>query len=68
MTEHWVAIYSNQKEINYISPSIIRASVETRLSKLHNYFTPIPFPFHPWHFMGLDLPPELYKVLWYMYF
>ena len=34
MTEHWVAIYSNQKEINYISPSIIRASVETRLSKL----------------------------------
>ena len=36
MTEHWVEIYSNQKDINYISPSNIRASVETRLPKLHN--------------------------------
>ena len=36
MTEHWVEIYSNQKDINYISPSSIRASVETRLPKLHN--------------------------------
>ena len=33
MTEHWVVIYSNQKEINYISPSNIRASFETRLPK-----------------------------------
>ena len=30
MTEHWVQIYSNQKEINYISPFNIKASVETR--------------------------------------
>ena len=33
MTEHGVVIYSNQKEINYISPSNIRASFETRLPK-----------------------------------
>ena len=32
MTEHWVVIYSNQKEINYISPSNIRAK-KTRLPK-----------------------------------
>ena len=37
MTKHWVEIlYSNQKAINYISPSSIRASVETRPRKLHN--------------------------------
>ena len=36
MTEHWVQIYSNRKEINYISPSNIRASVETRPPKLRN--------------------------------
>ena len=30
MTEHWVQIYSNQKEINYISPFNIKGSVETR--------------------------------------
>ena len=30
MTEHWVQIYSNQKDIKYISKSNIRASVETR--------------------------------------
>ena len=37
MTENWVEIlYSNQKAINYISPSSIRASVETRPRKLHN--------------------------------
>ena len=29
MTEHWVKMFSNQKDINYISPSTIRASVET---------------------------------------
>ena len=68
MTEHWAVIYANQKEINYISPSNIRASVETRLSKLHNYFTPILSPFHPWHFMRPDLPPELCEVLQYTYF
>ena len=28
--EHWVGSYSNQKAINYISPSNCRASVETR--------------------------------------
>ena len=30
MTEHWVQIYSNQKDIKYISKSNIRVSVETR--------------------------------------
>ena len=52
MTEHWVEIYSNQKEINYISPSNIRASVETRPPKLHNLLQ-FSFPSHPWHFMDL---------------
>ena len=44
-TEHWFQIYSNQKEINYISHSNIRASVETRPPKLHNLlqFSP-PLP------------------------
>ena len=38
MTEQWVQIYSNQKEINYISHSnIYRASAETRPPKLHNF-------------------------------
>lgn len=42
MTEHRVQIYSNQKEINYISPSSIRASVETSQA---TQFTPIhPLP------------------------
>ena len=36
MKELWVEIYSNQKAINYISPSNIRASVETRPPKLPN--------------------------------
>ena len=36
MTELWVQIYSNQKEITFISPSNIRASVETCPPKLHN--------------------------------
>ena len=37
-------IYSNQKEINCISPSSIRASVETHPPKLHNLlqFTLLP--------------------------
>ena len=44
-TDHWVQIYSNQKEIKYISHSNIRASVETRPPKLHNllqFSTPLP--------------------------
>ena len=56
MTEHWAQIYSNQKEINYISPSNIRASVETRPPKLHNLLRFFP-PFHPWHFRGLSPAP-----------
>ena len=42
MTEHWVQICSNQKEIKYISQSNIRATVETRLPRLHNlqFFKP----------------------------
>ena len=51
-TEHWVQIYSNQKEIKYISHSNIRASVETRPPKLHNLLQSVS-PFHPWHFMSL---------------
>ena len=39
-TAHWVQIYSNQKEINYISHSNIRASVETRPPKL-SLFCPV---------------------------
>ena len=46
-------IYSNLKEINYISHSNIRASVETSSPKLHSLLQFSP-PFHPWHFM--DLP------------
>ena len=44
--EHWVEIYSNQRAINYISPSNIRASVETRPPKLYNllHFSPPSFP------------------------
>ena len=34
--EHWVEIYSHQKAINYISPSNLRASVETHPPKLPN--------------------------------
>ena len=34
--EHWVEIYSNQKAINCILPSNIRASVQTRPPKLPN--------------------------------
>ena len=34
--EYWVEIYSNQKAINYISPSNIGAGVETRPPKLPN--------------------------------
>ena len=49
-------MYPNKKEINYISPSSIRASVETRPSKLHNLLQFSP-PNHTWHFIGL--PPSL---------
>ena len=35
-TEQWVQIYSNQKEIKYISPSNSRASVETHPPKINN--------------------------------
>ena len=50
MTEHWVQIYSNQKEINYISPSNIRTSVETRSPKLQNLFQ--------------FSPPSIPDILW----
>ena len=39
MPEDWVQIYFNQKDINYISPSNIRASVETRSPQLHNFLS-----------------------------
>ena len=34
--EHRVQIFSDQEEIKYISPSNVRASVETRPNQLHN--------------------------------
>ena len=44
--EHWVEIYSNQKAINCILPSNIRASVQTRPPKLPNLlqFSPTSIP------------------------
>ena len=54
--EHWVQIYSNQKEIKHISPSNIRADVETALPSYIIYSISLP-PSHPWHFKGL--PPSL---------
>ena len=43
MPEDWIQIYFNQKDINYISPSNIRASVETPLSPV----TQFPLQFSP---------------------
>ena len=44
--EHWVEIYSNQKAINCILPSNIRANVQTRPPKLPNLlqFSPTSIP------------------------
>ena len=52
MTEHWVEMYSNQKEINYASPSNIRGSVETCPPKLHSLlqFSPPSIPDILWAF------------------
>ena len=52
MTEHWVEMYSNQKEINYVSPSNIRASVETHPPNLHSLlqFSPPSIPDILWAF------------------
>ena len=55
-TAHWVQIYSNQKEINYISHSNIRASVATRPPKLHNLLQFSPPSISDMTFM--DLPPS----------
>ena len=63
--EHWVQIYPNKKEINYISPSSIRASVETRPSKLQNLLQ-FFLPSYTWHFIGRS--PEPREVLRYTYF
>ena len=74
MAEHWVAIYSKQKEINYISLSNIRASAETRLPKLHSIillqFSPPFISDILWALISPPppLPPELCKVLQYTYF
>ena len=51
MPEDWVQIYFNQKDINYISPSNIRASVETHSPQLHN-------------FLSNSLPPSVPDILW----
>ena len=54
MPEDWVKIYSNQKEINYISPSNIRASVENGPPQLHNLLS-----------NSLNLPPpSIPDILW----
>ena len=57
-TEHWDQIYSSQKEINYISPSNIRANVETLPPRVHKLLKFSP-RFHPWHLMGL--PPSFQR-------
>ena len=54
--EQWVQTYSNKKEINFISPSNIRASVENRPLKLHNLLEVSP-PFHLWLFIAFYGPP-----------
>ena len=48
--EDWVEIYCNQKTINYISPSNLTASVETRPPKLPNL---LQFS-----------PPSILDILW----
>ena len=50
-TEHWIQIYSNQKDINYISPSNIRVSAETRPPK-------------SWTIYSSSLPPSIPDILW----
>ena len=62
--EHWVEIYSYQKAINYISPSNIRASVESRPPKLPNLlqFSRPSIPDILWP------SPGLREVLRYTYF
>ena len=67
MTEHWVEIYSNQKEINYISPFNITASVETLPPQLHNLLQ-FPPPSIRDFLWASPPPPELRKVLRYTYF
>ena len=51
MPEDWVQIYFNQKDINYVSPSNIRTSVETRSPQLHN-------------FLSNSLHPSVPDILW----
>ena len=36
MLHYWVQIYTKKKDINYISLSIVRGSVEIRPPQLHN--------------------------------
>ena len=56
-------IYSNQKEIKYISPSNIRSESVLKLAHpsyiMYSIFLPSS---HPWHFIGLSLL-GLLKVL-----
>ena len=66
MTEHWVQIYSNQKEIKYISQSNIRASVETRPPRLHNLLQ-FSAPSTP-DILWASPPPEFREFLRYTYF
>ena len=50
-------IYSNQKEIKYISPSNIRSESVLKLAHpsyiMYSIFLPSS---HPWHFIGLSSP------------
>ena len=65
MTEHWVQIYSNQREIKYISHSNIRASVETHPPKLHNLLRFFPL-FHPRQVMDLPHPRLVLSILYFL--
>ena len=50
-TDHWIQIYSNQKDINYISPSKIRVSAETRPPKSYTIYSS-------------SLPTSIPDILW----
>ena len=65
LKEHWVEIHSNQDAINYISPSNIRTSMETRPPKVPNLlqFSPPSMSDILWAY-----PSELREVLRYTYF
>ena len=62
LKEDWVEIYSNQKTINYISPSNLRASVEPRPPKLPNLLQFSPPSILDILWAEPPLPPSFAKV------